>query len=133
MFRMCAVNFILLLKMSHRDIVMKKIPLAYIVMMSIINLGYVFLFCRGDILFHLMGLLPGMLIYIKSAAADNIGIGDCAVIGCIGLILGMKKVTAVILIAIFMALVNNIGSNKIIPFIPYIAASYLIVVLYEIF
>lgn len=125
--------------LSLADIYKRRIPTKYLIIGSLLAVGYQILIGREDILLILGGTGVGMLFLLVSRiTGESLGYGDSLAILILGIYLGLWELLAVLagaffLLAVFSAAgltVRKMSRKLSIPFFPFLSAGYLMSVLW---
>ena len=129
---------ILLMAMAYRDWRTKQISCLSLVLMAALVLVLRMLFVEDTIWSTLGGIAVGIsFFFISKYSRESIGYGDSWLILLLGIFIGGKMIMEVIFTASFLAALYSIGyglargwnRKNTIPFIPFLAAAYVGVVL----
>lgn len=133
-----ALVAVLLVVMAYRDWRTKQISCLSLVLMAILVLVLRMLFVEDTIWSTLGGVAVGIaFFFISKYSRESVGYGDSWLILLLGVFVGGKMIMEVIFTASFLAALFSIGYGLVrgwnrkntIPFIPFLAAAYVGVVL----
>lgn len=89
----------------------------------------------GAVTGMLMGLLPGILLFLLSLASRQaVGRGDALTVSLLGAALGLPEVFCILMLALLgsaffsclLLIMHRAAKHTALPFIPFLAAAYLI-------
>ena len=129
---------VLLIVMAYRDWRTRQISCLSLVLMAVLVLVLRILFVEDTIWSTLGGVAVGIsFFFISKYSRESVGYGDSWVILLLGLFLGGEMVMQVVfgasllacLFSIALGLVRGWDGKNTIPFVPFLAATYLGVVL----
>lgn len=82
------------------------------------------------------GMLPGVFLLLLAFVTHKAGYGDGIVLGCLGMVLGGESSLLLLGISLFLAslcalvllVMRRVGRNTSLAFVPFLAASWLVVI-----
>lgn len=93
------------------------------------GLFLIFIFIKDEIVFHLLGIVPGIVIMAMSAATRGaVGMGDGILFIVMGIYIGMDENVCILLTALFLCSIISIillaakqkGRKDRLPFAPFV-------------
>lgn len=116
------------------DLRKKEVNISLCISVALVGLIYEIFISKTDILSIILGILPGIFLMLTSIVTnEEIGKGDAAILGTIGIFLGLKKTILVLIYALFstiiiggiLLLIRKKNKKYKIPFVPFILFSYI--------
>ncbi len=121
---------------SYEDLRTRHINFFVCIVTELIYIFILIFLNRFNFLYIILGLIPGALIYLSSILFNGqIGKGDGIIIAVIGTMVGILKVTRILLIAFILVLVIctpiliilRKSLKTRLPFVPFILLSFIII------
>lgn len=140
---MIPIMTIWMLYISIMDIRRRRVPVRMLVLGGILACAALAYKCRGGVAYGdiLGGMLPGILLLAVALATKKAGYGDGIVLLFLGITAGGAKSLMLLGISLFLAAIFSIvllmtrkaGKNTRIPYLPFLAAAWLVTVPESIF
>lgn len=116
------------------DLRKKEVNISLCISVALVGLIYEIFISKTDILFIILGILPGIFLMLTSIVTnEEVGKGDAVILSTIGIFLGLKKTILVLIYALFstiiiggiLLLIRKKNKKYKIPFVPFILFSYI--------
>lgn len=127
--------FVFLLLCTYFDMKEKRIPFYLFFAFGVIGILFLFISQEKEVLPALQGAIVGIgVLFLAKVTREGIGYGDGIILLITGLYLGLRQNALLFLLAILLSsvfalvfwMVKRVDRKTEIPFVPFLAAAFLI-------